>query len=275
VQLAYNANVVFRAGNRTKTSRGGGDPPRNGGAERDRWFELTWEGSKVCRYFAFVIAVATLLLAGCATPPQPPIYLADGFFAARSQRIGVAVSEIPQPDTVFPGAGCLLCLAAASLANSSLTGAVNTWKTDELRPLQGELVALLKARGQTVVAIEEPLKLKELPDRDSTQPNYARKDFSALKKAGVERLLVVDFHALGAWRNYSAYIPTGAPRAVFKAEAYVVDLATHRLDWYQMIDLGRPADGSWDEPPKFPGLTNAYFQVLEEGKDRIKKPFMK
>jgi hypothetical protein len=237
---------------------------------------LAWEGSKVRRHFAFVVALATLLLVGCATPPQAPIDLSDGFFAARSQRIGVAVSEIPQPATVFPGAGCLLCLAAASLAHSSLTDAVNAWKTDELRPLQGELVALLKARGQNVVAIEQPLKLQELPDRDGAQPNYARKDFSALKsKAGVESLLVVNFQALGAWRNYSAYIPTGAPRAVFKAEAYMVDLATHRLVWYQMIDLGRAADGSWDEPPKFPGLTNAYFQLLEEGKDRIKKPFMK
>ena len=35
----------------------------------------------------------------------------------------------------------------------------------------------------------------------------------------------------------------------------------------------RNADGAWDEPAKFPGLTNAYFQVVELGKDEVLRPF--
>jgi len=33
------------------------------------------------------------------------------------------------------------------------------------------------------------------------------------------------------------------------------------------------ADGAWDEPPNFPGLTNAYFQALELGMEDFLRPF--
>jgi hypothetical protein len=226
--------------------------------------------------FASLWLVLVALLAGCASPPQPPVGLAGDYFSTRTSRIGVAVSEIPKPDTVFPGADCLLCLAAASIANNAMTGAVQTWSTNDLKSLKAELVAMLAARGQTAVPLDDNLKLADLPDRQGAEPGFARKDFSALaKRAQVDRLLVVDLRALGAWRNYAAYVPTGAPRAVFKAEAYLLDTSNHKLDWYQTFDIARIAEGNWDEPPKFPGLTNAYFQVLEEGKDAIKKPFAK
>ena len=45
--------------------------------------------------------------------------------------------------------------------------------------------------------------------------------------------------------------------------AYLVDVRTNALDWYYTYSQKLPADGAWDEPPQFPGLTNAYFQVLE------------
>lgn len=213
-----------------------------------------------------------ILLSGCATKPQPPISLAGDYFATRSDRIGVAMSEIPKPDTSFPGTSCLLCIASAAVANSSMTSAVQGWPTEDLKPLKAELVDALKARGQQAVPIDEPLNMGGIPDRKDAEPGFARKDYSSLKTgSNVDRLLVVNLRALGAWRNYSAYVPTGAPRAVFQAEAYIVDLATHKLDWYESFDLTRMAEGSWDEPPKFPGLTNAHFQVMEEGKDAIKR----
>jgi hypothetical protein len=41
---------------------------------------------------------------------------------------------------------------------------------------------------------------------------------------------------------------------------------------YQRIDIQKSADGAWDEPPQYPGLTNAYFQIVEMIKDRVKEP---
>jgi len=35
----------------------------------------------------------------------------------------------------------------------------------------------------------------------------------------------------------------------------------------------KSAEARWDEPPKHPGLTKAYFQALEVGKETLTKPF--
>jgi hypothetical protein len=108
----------------------------------------------------------------------------------------------------------------------------------------------------------------------SEVPNTARKDFSALKKKhNLDKILVINISSLGIWRNYSAYIPNGDPKAVVKGQGYLVNLKSNTYDWYQPVDVAKSAGGKWDEEPKFPGLTNAYFQAIELGKDVFLKTF--
>jgi hypothetical protein len=216
--------------------------------------------------------VVVLLLQGCAAPRQASVQLPSDYFTSRTDRIGVAMSALPKPDTAFPGAGCLLCMATASAANGQMTKAVQAWPNDDVKPLKADVAKLLKAKAQQVVEIAEPIELDKMKDRANAEAGFSRKDFSSLRTSqGVDRLLVINVASLGAWRNYSAYIPNGPPVAVFKAQAYIVNLSTHKYDWYEEFDLTQAADGAWDEPPKFPGLTNAYFQLLERGMDSIKK----
>ena len=84
---------------------------------------------------------------------------------------------------------------------------------------------------------------------------------------------MVQVSALGVWRGYASYVPTDVPRAVLNGQAALVDLSSHGLDWYLPLALARAAEGEWSEPPKYPGLTNAYYQVLETAMDMVKKPF--
>lgn len=225
----------------------------------------------------FMALMLALLVTGCAAPPQTAVGLSSDYFAkARPGRIGLAMYAVPAPDTFFPGADCLLCLALASTANSSMTAAVKTWSTDDLKNLKSEMAGLLTQRGVQAVVIEEQINAKAFPDRKSVEPGFARKDFSALKaSAGIDRLLVVNLTTVGVSRHYAAYIPTGVPQAVLTGEVFIVDLDSQRLDLYEPLALSRSADGNWDESPKFPGLTNAYFQLVEEAKDAIKKAVTK
>jgi len=223
-------------------------------------------------FAAACLVVAALLLQGCAGPRQQPVSLPADYFATKTDRIAVAMVALPKPDTEFPGAGCLLCLAAASAANRQVTVAVQAWPIDDVRPLKSEVAALLKAKSQQAIEVAEPVEIDKIKDRSNAELGFARKDFSSLgTSAGAGRVLVIHVAALGAWRNYSAYIPNGPPVAVFKAQAYIVNLSNHKYEWYQEFDLTQAAEGAWDEPPKFPGLTNAYFQLIERGKDSIKK----
>lgn len=226
---------------------------------------------------AGLVLASALFLGACATAPQTPVPLAaDHFNVNKGGRVGVLVTDLPKPDTAFPGAGCLLCLLTASTANSALTDHARTLTTDELKPLKTDLATLLKAQGAEAVVIEDTVKLDALPDRSGAAPNTARKDFSSLRdKHKIDRLLVISYNSLGFTRSYSAYIATGAPQATVQGTAMMVNLTTHALEWYEPISVARPADGTWDEPPKFPGLTNAYYQALETSQDQVKKPFTK
>lgn len=184
------------------------------------------------------------------------------------------MSALPKVDTYFPGADCLLCYAFASASNSSLTKHAGTLSHTELSNLRQDVAAVLAKRGVETVVIGDALDLKNLPDASITAPNAAKKDFSSLRaKHKLDKLLVLDVSIVGYWRTYASYAPTSDPKATVKATGYLVDLKTNAYDWYLPIDIQRTAEGNWDEPPKFPGLTNAYFQALEASRDSVLKTF--
>jgi len=222
-----------------------------------------------------LIATATLL-GGCAAPPQAPIAFPKASVGAESGRIGIAMTTLPKLDTEVPGASCLLCLAVAIQSNATLTNYAQSLGYEDLSKLKGEVATLLRKSGATVTVIDESVNITGLPDFSaSTTPNIAPKDFSTFKqKHQIDKLLVLDIKALGFSRTYNAYIPTSDPKALFRAVGYMVNLSSNRYDWYERVEITKSSEQKWDDPPKFSGLTNAYFQVLEMGKDRLMQPLL-
>src|SRR5437764_8421132 len=129
--------------------------------------------------FAVAARVAAMALAGCATPPQQPITLSTTALQSQSTRIGVAMSPLPKVDTEFPGAGCLLCLAAAAVANNKLTTHTQTLPADDVARLKTDVADLLRKKGYTPIVIADPLDVSALPKADAA-PNKAKYDFSSL-----------------------------------------------------------------------------------------------
>ncbi|TDN44096.1 hypothetical protein [Azoarcus indigens] len=221
-----------------------------------------------------LFAFFALMLGGCATTPQSPLGLAQDSFSQRGGKVGVAMTPLPKIDTQFPGAGCLLCLAAASVANSSLTAHTQTLPSEGLPELKESLAQLIRQKGVEVFVIEDDIELNSLPDFGAKGLNLASKDFTSLRdKYRIDKLLLINVYGLGMVRTYSAYFPTSDPKAMFSALGYLVDLSSNRYEWYQPVTVLKAAEGAWDEPPKYPGLTNAYFQALESGKDDLLRPF--
>jgi hypothetical protein len=222
-----------------------------------------------------VVAAVAVLLSGCATR-QTPVALNQDALGATAGRVGVVMTTLPKVDTYFPGASCLLCLAAASIANSSLTTHAKTLSYEDLPKLKERVAEALRRKGADVVLIAGDLDVSALPSYTNPGPNVAPKDFSSLQKQyGIKRLLVIEVQTLGFWRTYSAYFPTSDPKAIFAGRGYIVNLGSNAYDWYLPVNVLRSAEGAWDEPPSFPGLTNAYFQALELGKDSYVNPFAK
>ena len=225
------------------------------------------------RLIGLILAVATLLSAGCASV-QKPVPLSLEALAARPTRVGVVLSTLPKPDTRFPGASCLLCLAAASVMNQSLTYHTATLSTDDLATLPQDIAARLRARGIDANAIDERIDLKALPGTRGAVDVAARDFHDVGTRYGFDKLIVLEVAMLGFQRSYSGYVPNSDPMGFLIGAGYMVDLQTNRYEWYTPLRVSKSADGAWDEPPKFPGLTNAYFQVIEMGKDRLIEPFI-
>lgn len=224
--------------------------------------------------FIAILAAVTVLLSGCVSNPQQPVALSPDAMGSQAGRIGVAMTPMPKQDTQVSGADCLLCLMVAISANSALTTHAKTLSYEDLPTLKNQVADLVRKKGAVVTVIDDDLDVSSLPDFQTQGPNLARKDFSSLqKKYQIDRLVVINIIAIGFTRSYSAYIPTSDPKGLLRGLGYMVDLKSNTYSWYQPVAVTKSSDGPWDEPPRFPGLTNAYFQALEMGKDSFLKPF--
>lgn len=221
-----------------------------------------------------ILGLVALFITGCATVPQQSVQFSHASIRPDGGKIGVAMTQVGAPGISFPGADCLLCIAAASLMNSSLSVHTKTLTPEDVPNLKNEVAELLRKNGANVTLIEEPLNVQALKGASNKGSNIADKDFGPLaQKYGVDKLLVIEVNAIGFVRTYSAYIPTSDPLAKFYGRGYLVNLKNNEYEWYQPLEITRSADLKWDEPPKFPGLTNAYYQALENGKDLILNTF--
>lgn len=224
-------------------------------------------------HIAALVTSLAIVLTGCATR-QAALALDQGALNSKSGKVGIAMAPLPKPDTFFPGADCLLCVAAANAMNSSLTQHTRALPTDEFAALQQELALLVKKKGATPELIKEPVDLASLPTFSASGTNVAYKDFTALRtKYGIDKLLVVQVFSLGYTRSYASYFPTSEPKATIQSVGSLIDLRTNTYEWFLPVSALKAADGEWDEAPKYPGLTNAYYQAIESHRDQLTKAF--
>ncbi|WP_066959902.1 hypothetical protein [Microbulbifer sp. Q7] len=217
-----------------------------------------------------MLALGVAFLSGCAGTPQMPVTPDTVFWQQPSKRIGVVVSDVPSPDVYLPGASCLLCLAAAEIANSSLSKHTESLSVDDAKTLKSDLKQLLESNNVEVIEVAEPLVVNKLPKYKSEVPNTAKRDFTAYKnRYNISHLLVLDIYAVGMHRPYSSYIPTSDPKGYFSALGYLVDLNDNTYKWYKPVSVTKAVTEEWDEAPTFPALTNAYYQAIAEGKEII------
>ena len=160
--------------------------------------------------FVKQLSVIALILAtaACSQKPLNPIPLEESFYSA-PKSIGIYVDKLPNADTFFPGANCLLCLAAASVANSSLTEHVQTLPNEDIASAGKAIEAVAKEKSLTIEQIHTSIDFSALESfsKESVDPKvqYARKDFRPLKqKLNVEQLAIIDINQLGAYRSYNA-----------------------------------------------------------------------
>lgn len=221
-----------------------------------------------------IVVLFAMALTACGSTPQSQVALDSNFYQSNQGVVGVYFDKLPEVDTWLPGADCLLCYAAAAAMNARLSSHFQSLDAVELEQLKDELLNELREKGMEVKSIQAPIKFSDLKSFKTKELNFAKKDHRPLKeKLGVDHLIVIDFNVVGAVRYYSGYVPNGPPTGKVSGLVYMVDLATNQYQQYNGISVSIAAQGEWDEPPTFPGLTNAYYQAIEQSKDRVKEMF--
>ncbi len=216
----------------------------------------------------------SFVLIGCAAQPQQPIQFNSSIIEKSGGKIGVVTTSVPSPDLYLPGADCLLCYAVASAAHSSLSDYVQSFSNQEVGEIRDELARLLEYQDRDVLLIKQDIDVEKLPKLKSNSANAPKRDFSDFAaKHGVQRLIVIEVNSLGVTRPYSSYVPTGDAQATVFGAAYLLDVNKNTLLWYKPIKITQPSEGDWKEPPNYPGLTNACYQMLENFKDQVLAPF--
>jgi hypothetical protein len=209
----------------------------------------------------------TILLTGCVATQEPVPF--NSTTVPPDAKIGVIIDVVEDPKMSYPGANCLLCLAVASSLSDEISAYSRTLSVDDLKNIHPMLLETLKATGYRPVLIDPSLdfdRIRPIRSRPNNKPEY---NFSSHARGhDVDFLLVVQFDFVGVQRNFSNYIPTGDPQAAIIGKTYLVDVKTHNFHWYQPIHIFRSADvEEWYEPPGFPGITNAFYQVVENFRD--------
>lgn len=222
--------------------------------------------------FFSLILVSVFLLSGCSNLPTQENVQIDPELWKSKQKIGIYVSPTPKITTGFPGAGCLLCYGVASLAHTALTKQVETFQAKQLADTKENLIALIKAKGAEVVIINA--LVSKMP-KAKVQPNpNIKKDYSIYKtQYDVDQLLVVSFSTVGVLRNYSGYVPVDTPKVVISGQYYMIDTKANNYSLFNPLNITKAAEGEWDKPPTFPGITNAFYQAEEAASDQLKSSF--
>ena len=221
-------------------------------------------------------AVTVILLSGCSFTPQKPVPLDSQFYQIKNEKVGIYLDALPKANTHFPGANCLLCLAAAEVANSDLSDHVQSLPNSDLNDSVTIVEGILKAKGLDVIRVENKIDIKKLESFSSESETipYARKDYRSLKDSlGVDKLVIIDINQLGVQRSYNAYVPTSDPLGYAHGAISVIDLSDNRYNLYESFNIKTAVKGDWDEPNQFPGVTTAYFQSIEVLKEQIKTLF--
>jgi len=226
---------------------------------------------------AFTLSLVVFLAVGCTSAPIKPVSLDEHFYKEKTQKVGIYLDTLPKVNTYFPGAGCLLCLAAAEIANSSVTDHVQALSIEDIDDIVADVESALDEKGLESVLVTKKMDLEKMskfsaPDAGPDQViQYARKDFRSLKSSlGVDKLVLIDINQVGVIRSYQSYIPTTGPMGYLYGEVAIIDLNDNSYKMYESVNIKTVVVGEWDEPTTFPGITTAFYEALNILKERVK-----
>ena len=214
------------------------------------------------------------LSVGCASVQEPVSIDETMLDGTDNSRVVIVMTQLPEPDLAFPGAGCLLCVLTAEGMHASLSSHADNLDGTEFKLSKTELADRLREKGIDPIVVDEPLDFQSLKKAKSDGENSAVYDYSELAELHqADYVVVISVNSFGFSREFASYIPASEPVATFSGKGFMVDPKTNTYVWYRPFSVAKGIEGEWDQPPEFPKLTNAFYQAVAEARDVVLAEF--
>ena len=210
------------------------------------------------------VVVLFPIFGGCAASRTA---LKPTFWDTKTSKIGVVVTQYPEPGAYKTGAQGLLDIAVNNAMASSLETYLRTLSLKGFDDEADLFVDSLAKRGMAAKKIAgDPLDVKTL----ASKKNRADLLQQIAGKENVDRLIVLSVQAAGTSRPYYGFIPLGAPQGYCRTKGEMFDLA-HQNDVLWETDVKSEStlvaiEPPWGEPPSYPHITKSFQEALENGK---------
>ena len=217
--------------------------------------------------------VVLVALTGCVTT-EPVVSLAGNYYEESSQEetTVVLIGEIPAAQLLFPGADCLLCIAAAKTMHTSLNDHVKSLDLNDFQGIGPKVLSGLSQQGIKASRYSDPSILKDLEKYPgySSKENFAKLDYRPLQEQlKGDYLLLIEILGGGIKRNFASYIPTAEPVGFFNARVALVNLTSNEYALNRVFNQEVSSDGEWKDSPSYPALTTSLYQAITDAENAI------
>jgi hypothetical protein len=194
---------------------------------------------------------------------------------SKAKKIAILINPLPEPNTHKIGAQGLLDIAINNSNAAELTAHLKTLDITEFLAIKNQLGEKVSQNGAEPILLASDYSLPKLPEFEK-EGNYTKVDYQSLKETlGADQLILINVSRVGTIRSYYGFIPTTAPQGVFTGTAQLIDLSSNQIYWHHPVNVQKPAAQEWNEAPTYPGLTNAMYQALDQGRVLLLEPLTK
>ncbi len=219
-----------------------------------------------------ILFLSVTLLSGCVSPE---VALQQSFWKNKDQKIIVATATTDGAELYQAGDEGLLDVAINGGVTSQFNRYLQNYTMDWMRVMQIEFIARLASNNMNAKAYFTPIDLRTLTATNGNYSKIASKNFMPLRVAlGNNKMLLISINEYGAVRDYYAFIPLDAPKAVCNIEGRLVDLTNNRILWRHKESKVLAVEGDWDQPPRYGNFTKALVKVTSSCAKSLVDSFM-
>lgn len=204
----------------------------------------------------FLIFISSCFLSACATEKNIP--LDASFWNKKSHhKVAVVSTKAPKPEVITVGNQGLLDMAINHAMAKSLSERLDQVNLNWYATLPGEVAGKLKSHHMIPVIVSDINNAK----------NEAL--INAVSAQGADEILIIRLNAVGTIRQYTGFIPLGAPKAYVVLKGTLYDASGKTVLWRHLADVKIPVEGEWDQAPNYPNLMTALNQAISTSRQEI------